>query len=79
MTAIRIIDSVWFTNRDGTTGIVMAEVPYEGVKYYIGHIRDASNSCEAEDAEYIATWGSTFPMEAGDSLFNNRHSKKRVP
>lgn len=63
---MKILDMTWFTNRDGCTGIVAVEDEYEGVKYYIGHAHGLN---EAQDAQYVAEWGSTFPIEAGDALF----------
>lgn len=66
---MKILDATWFTNRDGCTGIVAVEDEYEGVKYYIGHVRGAS---ESQDAQYVAEWGSTFPIAAGEALFSKR-------
>lgn len=40
---------------------------YEGVKYYIGVA--PSGLDEASDIEFIAGWGSTFPKDIGDNLF----------
>lgn len=66
---MRILDSTWFTNRDGCTGIVAVEDEYDGVKYYIGHVRGLD---EKQDAQHVAEWGSTFPTDAGKALFANR-------
>jgi hypothetical protein len=63
---MKLLDTFWFTNRDGSTGIVRVETDYDGIKYYIGHVPGFN---EQDDSEYIAKWGSTFPKEAGDVLF----------
>lgn len=63
---MEILQSTWFTNRDGTTGIVRVRNEYLDIKYYIGHV-DAYD--QASDEQYLAAWGSTFPTDAGDKLF----------
>jgi len=63
----RPLSSIWFTNRDGCTGIVRTFDIEDGYKYYIGHT--FPNNSEEQDAQYIADWGSTFPRIAGDALF----------
>jgi hypothetical protein len=63
---MKILDKHWFTNRDGTIGIVKADSDYDGIKYYISHVLGFD---EVADSEYITKWGSTFPKEAGDALF----------
>jgi hypothetical protein len=65
----RPIEAMWFTNRDGSTGIVRTFDIHDGYKYYIGHIRPTT---ESQDSQYIADWGSTFPTAAGDALFGIR-------
>jgi hypothetical protein len=61
-----VLQSHWFTNRDGTTGIVRVRDEYLNINYYIGHV-DAYD--QKLDEQYLADWGSTFPNEAGDKLF----------
>lgn len=63
---MRILRTLWFTNRDGTTGIVHVQTDYDGLKYFIGHV---SGEDESVDSQYVADWGSTFPTDAGDVLF----------
>lgn len=62
-----VLDSVWFSNRDGLTGIVRVQDEWEGIKYYIGRAHGMSVE---DDTQHIADWGSTFPIEAGNALFH---------
>ena len=61
-----IMDVLWFCGRSNV-GIVKVKDPYEGIKYYIGSPPTMSD--ENTDSLWIASWGSTFPKDAGDSLF----------
>ena len=56
----------WFSAAH-VVGIVRIVDPYEGVKYYIGAGRGFD---EADDVAYIAGWGSSFPNQIGDILFD---------
>lgn len=58
-----IIGVRWFA---GVVGIVKVDVPYEGIKYYIGVGSGYNEEC---DTKYIADYGNTFPKEVGDLLF----------
>ena len=63
---MQILDIRWFCG-SSNVGIVQVEFD-DGIGYYIGSppvIRT-----ENEDAQWIADWGSTFPKDAGDVLFN---------
>lgn len=62
----RVLGTRWFCGRS-TVGIVRVETQYDGIKYYIGAVPVAST--EEGDAKYIADWGSTFPSDVGDVLF----------
>ena len=62
---MKILDVRWFAGH-ACVGVVRVEDEYDGVKYYIGvgegHVEEA-------DMQHIASWGSTFPNDAGDVLF----------
>jgi len=62
----KIIDVMWFTESQGTLGIVKADDEYNGVRYFIG---SCSGVHEETDKEHIADWGAKFPKAAGDALF----------
>lgn len=64
---MKILNSTWFTNKDACIGVVKVDVPYEGIKYFIG-LGFGEN--KTADEQYIADWGSTFPNEAAERLFN---------
>ena len=63
---MKILRTHWFTNKDGTIGIVHVKTEYDGLRYFIGRAR---GNDEIFDAQYIAEWGSSFPEDAGDVLF----------
>lgn len=63
---MKIIKTTWFSNSQGTIGIVMTETEENGIRYHIGK---AIIGDEGEDAQYIADFGASFPKEAGDALF----------
>jgi hypothetical protein len=60
---MKILDTYWFSQG----GIVRVEDEYEGIKYYIKGVPEMT--IEEHDAQQIASWGNTFPKEAGDMLF----------
>ena len=64
---MEILDVKWYCAGHGNCGIVKVNDPYDGIKYYIGAFRGDN---EEEDKQWIASWGSSFPKEAGDILFN---------
>lgn len=61
-----ILDTKWFCGRT-SIGIVRVQTDYYGIVYYIGTIHQSSTA--EQDSAFIADWGSTFPVEAGDTLF----------
>jgi hypothetical protein len=63
---MNILDVRWFCAGHGNVGIVRVMTEYEGVRYYIGR---CDGEDEEVDSQYIADWGSRFPIEAGDVLF----------
>ena len=63
---VELLGSRWFTAHT-LVGIVRVQTEYDGIRYYIGAVPHAST--ELADAEYIADWGSTFPNDVGDVLF----------
>lgn len=65
---VKILDTYWFNGG----GIVKVQTDYDGIKYYISGLSDFSES-ETADAERIAHWGSSFPTEVGDILFEGRY------
>lgn len=56
----------WFSGR-ACIGVVRVYDQYEGVKYYIGV---GEGLDEEADIDFIAGWGSTFPNNVGDVLFD---------
>ena len=62
---MKILDVMWFCGRSNV-GIVRVEDEYDGIKYYIG-LGFGEN--KTADEQYIADWGSTFPNEAAERLF----------
>lgn len=65
---MEILDVRWYCAGHGNVGIVKVLDEYEGVKYYIGQ---CSGTDEKYDIEHIASWGSTFPIDAGEVLFGS--------
>ena len=63
----KFLKSIWFTNRDGTIGIVKVDDDFFGIKYYIGTTH--AGYSEEADAQHIVAWGTRFPKDAGDALF----------
>ena len=62
---MKILDAMWFSGQS-CVGIVRCDVPYEGIRYYIG---PAMGGVEEIDKEHIAAWGARFPDKVGDTLF----------
>lgn len=63
---MKVLDVMWFSGV-AAIGIVRVETDYDGIKYYIG--APIETTTEQQDAQYIADWGLTFPLDAGDVLF----------
>lgn len=63
---MKILNSTWFRNKHECIGVVKVDVPYEGIKYYIG-LGFGEN--KIADEQYIADWGSRFPDDEGEKLF----------
>ena len=63
---MKVLDVRWFSGTS-CVGIVRCEVPYEGIRYYVGA---ATGMDEKVDTEHIAAWGARFPNNVGDILFN---------
>lgn len=61
----KILGVRWFSGRD-TVGVVRVDVPYDGIKYYVGA---GFGHNEHDDQQHIANWGARFPNDAGDLLF----------
>ena len=67
---MKILDVKWYCAGHGNAGIVMVEDEHDGIKYYIGSCPgEARGHNEQEDIQWIADWGSSFPIDAGDVLF----------
>lgn len=67
---MKILDYKWFNGRT-LVGIVCVKDDYDGIKYYIGAPKGVN---EQDDVAFIADWGSTFPKNVGDVLFNRQQS-----
>lgn len=63
--SMKILGVIWFSGTS-TVGLVRCDVPYEGIRYYIGA---ATGMDENVDKEHIAAWGARFPNEIGDIMF----------
>ena len=62
---MKVLDVRWFSGGH-VVGIVRVDVPYEGIKYYIG---SGHGDDEQVDIDYISAFGATFPSDVGDILF----------
>lgn len=62
----KILDVLWFTNWNGTVGIVTHRNQFNEVRAFISSIPFTTN--EKNDALYIAEYGNTFPLDAAISL-----------
>ena len=60
----KILDYVWYSGKD-CVGIVAVQ-RYEGWRAFIGYSRGGS---EAEDLEYIKSWGAALPKEMAFAAF----------
>lgn len=60
---MKILDTYWFNGG----GIVRVLDEFEGIQYYISGI--SIMTTPEKDAQLIADWGNSFPIEAGDALF----------
>jgi hypothetical protein len=67
---MKILESIWFTNASGCLGIVRVEDQWEGIKYYIAAVGGLNAE---QDEKFIASYGSTFPKDAGDVLFERSY------
>ena len=67
---MKILDVKWFCGSTNV-GVVQVMTEYSSVQYYIGSF---VASTEQEDAEFIAAWGSSFPLDVGDLLFGYNRS-----
>jgi hypothetical protein len=63
---VNVLDVRWYCAGHGNVGIVRVMTEYEGIRYYIGRCEGIN---EDVDSQYIADWGSRFPIEVGDVLF----------
>ena len=63
---MKILAVQWFCGRSNV-GIVQVQDPWDGIKYYIGSPPRCKD--EAADTQWIADWGSSFPINVGDQLF----------
>lgn len=67
---MKILDVKWYCAGHGNCGIVRVQDEYDGIKYYIGSFPgEERGHNEEEDKQWIADWGSSFPVAAGDVLF----------
>ena len=58
---MKVIDTLWFTNINGTVGIVIIEEDVTGDrKAYIGTVPGEN---EKADAEAIIAWGNKFSLD----------------
>lgn len=65
---MKIIETMWFTNRDGCIGIVVIQEDVTGDrKAYIGPVPGAD---EKADTESILAWGNKFSL---DTVLRLRH------
>jgi hypothetical protein len=61
----KILNSYWFNGG----GIIRVETDYDGICYFIGCPPSYGLNTEEEDIRWIADWGNSFPVQAGDVLF----------
>lgn len=64
--SVEFVNVHWFCAGHGNVGVVKVNDPYEGIKYYIGQCKGVD---AIADINHIMNWGSTFPKDAGDKLF----------
>jgi hypothetical protein len=71
---MKILESFWFTNRDGRIGIVVIEEDVTGDrKAYIG---PASGADEKADTERILAWGNKFSLETAGRILHHLEIKQ---
>jgi len=71
---MKVLDVRWFSGQS-CVGIVRCEVPYEGIKYYVG---PAMGGVPEVDIEHISAYGARFPDDAGNLLFGIKDESKRT-
>jgi hypothetical protein len=59
--SLKIIDTFWFTNRDGTYGMVITENEMGIKKARIGIVGGRD---QHRDAKFLASWGGRVPKDA---------------
>ena len=64
---MKVIDSIWFTNRDGTTGVVLGEDEFKQ-QAYISLVEGFSRD---EDEEYVLQYGSKLTKQQAYGFFPN--------
>jgi len=63
---VKIIDTLWFTNRKGTVGLVIIEEDNtHDRKGYIGVVEGQS---EAVDTEELLAWGNKFSLGTAEDI-----------
>ncbi len=63
---MKVIETLWFTNKDGCIGIVIGEEDITGDrKAYIG---PASGTDEKADNEQILAWGNKFSLDTAKRI-----------
>jgi len=73
---MKILESFWFTNRDGCIGIVVIEEDVTGDrKAYIG---PASGVDEKADTEHILAWGNKFSLGTAGRILYHLEIKRPV-
>lgn len=72
---MKVIEKLWFTNNQGSIGIIVIEEDVTGDrKAYIGI---GSGSDEGVDAEAILAWGNKFPLDTVLRLKHLLEKKKK--
>jgi hypothetical protein len=59
--ALKVIDTFWFSNRDGTYGMVITENEVGVKKARIGIVAGVD---QKKDADYLAAWGGRVVKDA---------------
>jgi len=63
---MELLETLWFTNRDGCIGIVVVEEDVTGDrKAYIGPV---SGTNEKADTEQILAWGNKFSLDTTERI-----------
>lgn len=66
---MKISDVIWFTNKDGSIGIVLGEDSVTCKKK--GYIGSCKGESEGKDVEHIEKWGSKFTEETAERIFKH--------